>query len=248
MAPVLQCPDCGEKHPLGRVPASGDFPCEGCGRTLKVPEVVAQRLAAARAPGVDGAGAAGAAGAAGVGAGPAAASAAADVRPPRPEPAAPEPVRVRPVPIATAVANPNAGFDAESTRAVGQVDGSAPGAAIPPRSSRRPVARLGPVPWWMRLVLWIVAVPLSFMIVFLLARAFGLFTSNQLSDLFLASNTSRFWPAARLLPFVALVTAGLVQAGVFGLARMRGRRSGGTRAFEDLSGSTRSTSRPRATS
>jgi hypothetical protein len=241
MAPVLQCPDCGEKHPLGRVPASGDFPCEGCGRTLKVPEVVAQRLAAARAPGAGAAGGAGAAAGAG-------ASAAADVRPPRPEPAPPEPVRSRPVPIATAVANPNAAFDEESTRAVGQVEGSARGASIPPRSSRRPVARLGPVPWWMRFLLWILAVPLSFMIVFLLARAVGLFTSNQLSDLFLASNTSRFWPAARLLPFVALVTAGLVQAGVFGLARMRGRRSGGTRAFEDLGGSTRSTSRPRATS
>jgi hypothetical protein len=100
----------------------------------------------------------------------------------------------------------------------------------------------------MRFLVWIVAVPVSFVIVFLLARSFGLFTSNQLSDLFLASNTSRFWPAARLLPFVALVTAALVQGGVFGLARMRGRRSGGTRAFEDLSGSTRATSRPRATS
>jgi hypothetical protein len=233
MAPVLQCPDCGEKHPIARVPSQGDFPCHGCGRTLKVPDVVAQRLAA---------GAVGAAGAAGAGG--------ADVRPPRPDTAQPrpDPAQPRPVPIATAVANPNAAaVDPASTRAVGKVEGAARG-SMPPRSGRRPVTRLGPVPWWMRFLLWIVAVPLSFVIVFLLARAFGFFTSNQLSDLFLASNTSRFWPAARLLPFVALVTAALVQGGVFGLARLRGRRLGGTRAFEDLSGSTRSTSRPRATS
>jgi hypothetical protein len=228
MAPVLQCPDCGEKHPIGQVPAHGDFPCQGCGRTLKVPDVVAQRLAAAPAP-------SGAVASSGV--------PDADARPP-----APDPPRPRPVPIATAVANPNAApVDPASTRALGKVDRGARG-AVPPRSGRRPAARLGPVPLWMRFLLWVVAVPLSFVIVFLLARAFGFFTSNQLSDLFLASNTSRFWPAARLLPFVALVTAGLVQAGVFGLARMRGRRSGGTRAFEDLSGSTRPASRPRATS
>ena len=76
----------------------------------------------------------------------------------------------------------------------------------------------------MRLLLWFVAVPLGFSLVFLTARAFSLFTTNQLSDLFLANDTGRFWPVARLLPFVALVTAILVQAGVYGLARLRGRR------------------------
>ncbi len=74
----------------------------------------------------------------------------------------------------------------------------------------------------MRLLLWIVAVPLSFLLVFLVARAFGVFTTNQLSDVFLANNTGRFWPVARLLPFVALVTAALVQGGVYLLARLRG--------------------------
>ena len=246
MAPVLQCPDCGEKHPIAKVPAQGAFPCQGCGRVLKVPAVVAQRLAATGAGGGAGAGAprpgagAGAAGAAAAAGGAAAAGVAGPA-------VRPEPPRPRPVPIATAVANPNAAAsEAASTRAVGQVEGAQLG--MPGRGNRRPIARLGPVPWWMRLLLWIVAVPVSFLLVFVIARAFGLFTSDQLSDLFLANNTSRFWPAARLLPFVALVTAGFVQGGVFGLARWRGRKLGGTRAFEDLSGSTRSTSRPRATS
>jgi hypothetical protein len=89
----------------------------------------------------------------------------------------------------------------------------------------------------MRLLLWIVAVPLSFLLVFLVARALSLFTTNQLSDLFLANNTGRFWPVARLLPFVALVTAALVQGGVYGLARVRGRSRGGARSSSDLSGS-----------
>ena len=86
----------------------------------------------------------------------------------------------------------------------------------------------------MRLLLWIVAVPLSFLLVFAIARAFSVFTTNQLSDLFLANNTGRFWPVARLLPFVALLTAAFVQGGVYLLARLRGRRSR-TRTASDLS-------------
>ena len=37
MAPVLLCPECGTKHPLDNVAANASFPCTGCGRTLKVP-------------------------------------------------------------------------------------------------------------------------------------------------------------------------------------------------------------------
>jgi len=92
-------------------------------------------------------------------------------------------------------------------------------------SSWARAAALGDVPWWMRLLLWIVAIPIGFILVFSAARAFGFFTSSQLSDLFLASSRKRFWPVVRLLPFVALVIALLVQAGVYAIARLRGRRS-----------------------
>jgi hypothetical protein len=186
VAPILQCPDCGTKHPLGQVPSQGAFPCAGCGRVLKVPEAVGQRAAAENAA-------------------------------------------VRPVPVASATSNPLAPDPVPvatsgraTSNAVPPIDEQALG-ALSPKAGRRPVGRLGSVPWWMRFLLWIVAIPLSFLIVFLIARAFGLFTTNQLSDVFLANNTSRFWPVARLLPFVALVTAGFVQAGVYGLARLRGR-------------------------
>jgi hypothetical protein len=202
MAPVLQCPDCGEKHPIARVPTSGAFPCQGCGRVLKVPEVVGQRAASPAGAAV-----------------PTPAPVVARVTDsPRPDP-------VRPVPVASAVVNPSAATaDPTGTRAIPQVDGEALGALS--RSSHRAAARLGPVPWWMRLLLWFIAVPLAFLLVFAVARAFSLFTTNQLSDLFLANDNSRFWPVARLLPFVALVTASFVQAGVYLIARVRGRRRG----------------------
>jgi hypothetical protein len=202
MAPVLQCPDCGEKHPLATVPTHGAFPCRGCGRVLKVPEGAQPRAAV-----------------------PAAAVPAAAV----PAAAAPVPT---PVPVATAIARPAVSDaladDPKATRVVPAVDGEAL-VALPPRSMR-PVARLGHVPWWMRFLLWIIAVPLSFLVVFVIARTFKIFTSNQLSDLFLANNTARFWPLARLLPFVALLTATLVQVGVYLLARLRGRSRGAGRA------------------
>ncbi len=213
MAPVLKCPDCGEKHPLANVPTHGEFPCRGCGRVLKVPTVVSQRA--------DG-----------------------DSAEPQQSPVSPAP---RPVPVASGVARPAAARGAvpavapTATRAVPEVDPRGFGGLARP-SIRRPGPHLGRVPWWMRLLLWFVAVPLSFLLVFLIARALSLFTTNQLSDLFLANNTGRFWPVARLLPFVALVTAGLVQGGVYGLARLRGRSRRGARSSGDLSGSV---SRPR---
>ena len=37
MAPVLQCPDCGQKHPLDTVSNTPAFRCKGCGRMLKLP-------------------------------------------------------------------------------------------------------------------------------------------------------------------------------------------------------------------
>jgi hypothetical protein len=99
---------------------------------------------------------------------------------------------------------------------------------VPLAAAARPSAarkQLGKVPIWMRFLIWIVAMPLAFIIVFVLARALGVFTSSQLSDVFLATDADRFWPVARVLPFVALLTAMIVQAGVYAIARLRGGRS-----------------------
>jgi hypothetical protein len=186
VAPVLQCPDCGTKHPLREVPNAGTFPCKGCGRSLKVPEFVprsATTSAPAPAPVV-----------------PAPAPASAPPRPPEP-PARPPVDQTRALPVI------------EQNRAPAREPAPAPA----PTSGDRPV------PVWIRLLLWVVAVPLSFFIVFLVARGFGWFTTTQLSDVFLANSTSRFWPLVRLLPFVALLTAVLVQGGVVFLSKRRVR-------------------------
>jgi hypothetical protein len=176
MAPVLQCPDCKTKHPLDAVGGVSSFPCSGCGRTLKVPEVARARVAAA--------------------------------------PDVPEATRV--VPVATPSPEPEPEPEPEPA--------PAPVASPlePPRETAAP-GRAG-VPWWMRLLLWIVAVPVSFVLVFSIARMSGLFTHDQLTDVFLASGRSRFWPLARVLPFVALLTALIVQGGVVFIGRRRARR------------------------
>jgi hypothetical protein len=175
VAPVLQCPECGTKHPLADIPDGGTFRCDGCGRTLKVPSEV-RRAPASVAPG-------------------SAATAAAPV--------------AQPVPAADDIA---------ATRAVPR---SQP-AAIPLQQTTRSVPR------WARFLLWIVAVPLGFMIVFGFARATGVFTGTQLEDIFLATGWHRFWPLVRVLPFVALVIAGIVQGGVVLLMR-RGQPRGSGR-------------------
>jgi len=193
MAPALQCPDCSTKHPLDGVPEAGTFGCRGCGRMLKVP---GSRPAAPVAPPP--------------------APAPTPVPPVVPSPAAtPDPGAERV--LASAVAG-SAAASASTPPTVGAPDATAVLPEVddpmpPRRTEKRRVA------WWLVLCLWIVAVPAGFLIVFLVARLTGLFTSDQLSDIFLASGFDRFWPLARLVPLVALVTALIVQIGVAALAR-----------------------------
>src|SRR3954470_19327971 len=108
MAPVLQCPDCGQKHPLDAVSGTPAFRCDGCGRTLKVPQ---QLL-----------------------------------------PAAPE-------------APPPSHF---------------PPRRVPPamRGQRRPCG--DELPRLVRIAIWVVAVPLSFVLVFGVTRSLGFLSQRQL--------------------------------------------------------------------
>ena len=168
MAPVLQCPDCGMKHPLAKVQDQAAFPCEGCERMLKVPEQL--RVPARRAS---------------------------DTTNMMPAASAPPTTPIAPAPVPPAPAPPT------------------PTTFEPPHPSAT-------VPRSVRFLLWLVAVPLGFVLVFGAARAFGFFTSTQMQDVFLAD---MFWPVIRLLPFVALVTATIVHVGVLVLGRRRARRS-----------------------
>jgi hypothetical protein len=117
-----------------------------------------------------------------------------------------------------------------STRVVPTTTTPPPAPAAKRLPPKRRAASLDPVPArWLRFLLWLVAVPLGFVIVFALARAFGMLNSTQIEDVVITEGLSRFWPIARLLPFVALVTAGIVQASVFGITRLRSRRLGSRR-------------------
>jgi hypothetical protein len=188
MAPVLLCPECGTKHPITDVNGAA-FPCNGCGRTLKVPEQARVAVAEGAAPKA-------------------------------PKPAVPDADSTRVMSAAAPVA----------TVAPPVQPPVAP--VVPPLA---PVARPRPVsgpsadipPRWVRFLLWIVAIPLAFAIVFVAAKLIGVLTSNQVEDVALDQGWQRFVPIARLLPFVALVTAGLMHGFVYGLGRLRARRHAG---------------------
>lgn len=100
------------------------------------------------------------------------------------------------------------------------------GSGLPP-SARAAGAAPAPdslqPPLILRLALWVVSLPLGSLIVFTLARWFGVLTKAQLEDTILLAGWGRFVPIVRLLPFCALATALIVQLGVFGLERLRAR-------------------------
>jgi hypothetical protein len=80
-------------------------------------------------------------------------------------------------------------------------------------------------PVWVRFLLWIVAIPLAFLVVFAVARGLGMLSSNQIQDLAIAEGVGRFWPIARLIPFIAFAAALFVQGSTYGIARLRERRA-----------------------
>ena len=192
------CPECSTKHPLSAIAERRSFPCEGCGRTLKVPAAAAAAATAAVPSGAVRAAA-----------------------PSAPVPAAPEPAAsLAPEPVGVE-------FEPEPvTRVMPVADPPPPMPATTPapnepreRRARDPIP-----PRWVRFLLWIVAIPLGFVVVFAFARGAGMLTTNEISDVALAQGWGRFWPIARLIPFIALAAAGFVQGSAFLLARIRRQR------------------------
>ena len=183
MAPVLQCPDCGTKHPIDVASDRGRVPVQRLRSHAQGARAVPRR--------------AGGSGTVTVSRGP-------DRRWRR---------RRR----------GGRTHDRDARRPAGI-------RAVVERRSRL-VAPQGPragrasCPFWMRLLVWLVAVPLGFVIVFGVARGLGFLTQTQLEDVFLETGWDRFWPVARLLPFVALVTAAIVHFAILFGSRWRVRHS-----------------------
>lgn len=103
--------------------------------------------------------------------------------------------------------------------------------ALPPAPRRAATPSASSVnaepPLWMRFVIWVVALPVGFLLVFGAAKTLGFLTSRQLVDTFIERGWDRFGALGRLLPFWALVTAVIVHLSVTGLTRWRESRRAG---------------------
>jgi hypothetical protein len=212
---ALQCPDCGHQEMLDTLGGTTTFRCGGCGRALKVP---AQLRSAPNARGTT---------------------------PGSPSPGAGEPTQALPkVPSGSSGPGPSPvvpSIAPTPMSAVAPVPTPVPVPVADGGDGRRPIAVAGdptqavrptpaPIPpellrppLILRLLLWAIALPLGSLFVFSLASSLKVLTKAQLEDTFLLAGWGRFVPIARLLPFCALMTALIVQLGVFGLERLRAR-------------------------
>ncbi len=105
---------------------------------------------------------------------------------------------------------------------VGQVSADRPESS---RRGRTTAAAGDSGPLWLRVILWIVAIPFGALVVFGVAEAIGALSGRQLLATFLETGVARFGAVARLLPFWALVSAAFVHFALLALARFRARRS-----------------------
>ncbi len=196
MAKGLQCPGCGHKHRLDRLPSTATFRCTGCGQLLRNP---ARASVPSGAPGRG-------VGAPGTRAAP---SAEADrtavmVAPPMASPRAPAGVRP----------------PAPSVSAAPGSDAASPGAAP---AGGDPGARMSRV---LRFLVWVLAVPLGGAVALLGARLIGFVDGSRLIDMISGDGGwSRYTRAFVLVPIWALISAGLVQGAEHLRNRLRARRA-----------------------
>ncbi len=221
MARALECPACGHRHRLDTIPASATFRCEQCGQVLKAPAAVSSQADAPPPPARGGG---------------------APARTGAPTPVAPPPRRAENAPPRTPPADDGAtrGAPVRTAAAVSAtVAPSAPpdganGAGDAPRHGRgKPApsapARLAKVHWYWRVLAWIVAVPVGFLLTAWPAYKFGFIKKDDLLDLFVGTGTGRYLRLAIVTLVWAIVTALLVQLLVEG-GRARAKRRRRSRA------------------
>jgi hypothetical protein len=204
MALALECPACGAKHRVENLPDTPTFRCDRCGQVLKMPTPV---TTGGPPPPPR----------------PVASSGTAPVAPPprrRTETDAPGP--------APATRTTSAAAVSATVAAAAPVDDA--GSARPAGPTRR--ARGAPAPaqpkknvaWYWRLVAWIVAVPLGFVITAWPAYELGFIKKDDVLDIFVGTGTSRYVRLAIATAVWALVTALLVQLFVEGGRALAARR------------------------
>jgi hypothetical protein len=202
MARALECPACGAKHRVDNLPDSPTFRCDRCGQVLKMPSPVSTG-------------------------GP----------PPPPRsagtaPIAPPPRRRAPG-DAPAGADPATAERDPATRQAAAVSatvatGAAAGApAQPARRGRAAPAAPAPrrrVAWYWRVVAWVVAIPLGFVVTAWPAYQLGFIKKDDVLNIFVGTGTSRYVRLAVGTLVWALATALLVQLFVEGGRAWSARR------------------------
>jgi hypothetical protein len=94
----------------------------------------------------------------------------------------------------------------------------------------RPAKERSRLPWPLRVLAWVVAIPLGLVLVGVPARKAGYLSSQKLLDIVIERDLDRYVPLAVIVVLWALVTALLVQLLIEGggwLMRRRGRSATG---------------------
>jgi hypothetical protein len=215
MARALECPACGRRHRLDAVPAAGTFRCEQCGQVLKAPAAVSSQPDAPAPP-------------ARTGAAPVTAAAPAVAAPPprRTVNAPADDGATRGAPVRTAAAvSATVAATPEPEESNGAERGRRRrGKDAPPAAAPAPPAKRSKVAWYWRVVAWIVAVPLAFLVTAWPAFEFGFIKKDDLLDIFVGTGTGRYLRLAIVTLVWALVTALLVQLFVEGGRAWANRR------------------------
>ena len=231
MAKALQCPTCGTKKRIDALADGASFRCEQCGQVLKVPPgLQARPKPGTPKPGTPKSGAV--------------VPPAATPRQPATSGGAPPPAprrRSRPTMTAGGVA---AGAGGTAVLSSAPAPDPAPRVSSPvavPSSGAVPVgggaARAArgvggreALPLPLRILAWLVALPLGLAIVGIPARKAGYLSSQKLLDVIVKSDMSRFVPIVVIIILWALVSAALVTLFVEGgrrvMARRRDKRDG----------------------
>ncbi len=186
---MLQCPDCSHRHAVDGLGAVETFGCQGCGRPLKVPASLRGGVSA---------------GAMGVATGSESVSTDRYGASPGPQNSGDsgwDPTTVMPT-----VDDPSSDPSL--------VDANVDWGATKSGRSAQTTAATQPISIWIRLLIWVLAVPVGLAVVFSLAKRFHIVTSQQLIDTFSAQGWHRFAPIAKVLPFAALLIALIVQGTV----------------------------------
>ena len=221
MARALECPACGHRHRLDTIPATATFRCEQCGQVLKAPAAVSSQ-ADAPPPPARGGGA------------PATTGAPAPVAPPprRTQNAPADEGATRGAPVRTAAA---VSATVAATASPDEVNGSGGGSrrdrgSKPPPSAPAPSpARRSKVHWYWRVLAWIVAVPVAFVVTAWPAYKLGFIKKDDLLDIFVGTGIGRYVRLGIVTLVWAIATALLVQLFVEG-GRVRAARRRRARA------------------